>query len=221
MPFFFGPAPIRRTLPYLTSGQLVFRRRVKIMEVNYNMYWKYWRKDGSHKPHPYDSHVGLREFYFWSVPQIQYMNPEVQILRHLERFPNPFIRCWLDDGRDVLFDCDSKSRHEILDQLNRTLGKTAEILAVERSIAAEENPAIFGYKRQRWCMCAIPGQCPCPGVVMLPKTMRGKYYNFLKEDLEKEEREIVEGGAEPEYEWKCMPFLKMQRKYWKKPEKKT
>ncbi|CAG2106295.1 unnamed protein product [Medioppia subpectinata] len=212
MPFFFGPAPIRRTIPYLSSGKLLFRNRVKIMEVNYNMYWKYWRKDGSHKPHQYDAHVGLREFYFWNVPQIQYMNPEVQIMRHLEKFPNPFIRCWLEDGRDVLFDCDSKNRHEILDQLNKTLGKTEEIHAMEKSITAEENPALFAFKAKRWCMCSIPGQCPCPGVIQLPKTMRGKYFNFLKEDLEKEEKAIIEGSAEPVYEPIHRPFLNQQTK---------
>jgi len=56
----FGPSPIRRTIPYLTSGKLLFRDRVKVIEINYNMYWKHWRKDGSHLSHNYDAHVGLR-----------------------------------------------------------------------------------------------------------------------------------------------------------------
>jgi hypothetical protein len=60
MPFMFGPSPIRRTIPYLSAGKLLFRERVKIMEIHYNMFWKHWRKDNSHRPHDYDSHIGLR-----------------------------------------------------------------------------------------------------------------------------------------------------------------
>ena len=124
-----------------------------------------------------------RELYFWNVPQIQYMNPNLQIVRNTEMFPNPFIRCWLDDGKDVLFDCDSKTRHDILGQLIKVLGKTEEIYAMEKSITSEENPAIFGYQKKRWCMCSVPGQCPCPAVVQLPKVMRGKFVNYLKDEL--------------------------------------
>lgn len=152
-----------------------------------------------------------RELYFWNVPQIQYMNPNVQIVRNLEMFPNPFIRCWLDDGKDVLFDCDSKTRHEILDQLIKVLGKSEEIKAMEKSISVEENPAIFGFQKKRWCMCSVPSQCPCPGVLRLPKNMQGKFVNFLKEDLEKEEREIIEGRAEPDYRVPVKYLLRQQR----------
>ena len=61
MGFLFGPAPIRRTIPYLQSGKLIFRNRVKIMEVHLNMYWKHARKDKSHIPFPeHDAHIGLR-----------------------------------------------------------------------------------------------------------------------------------------------------------------
>ena len=128
-------------------------------------------------------------------------------------FPNPFIRCWLEDGNDVLFDCYSKTRHEILDQLIKTLGKTEEIYAMEKSITAEENPAIFGFLRKRWCMCSVPGQCPCPGVVQLPKSMRGKYVRFVRDELEKEEKDIIEGKAQPNYIFEHKLFLKQQQKY--------
>lgn len=36
MPFMKGPAPIRRTLKYLESGKLFFRKSVKIFSINYN-----------------------------------------------------------------------------------------------------------------------------------------------------------------------------------------
>lgn len=62
MGFLFGPAPIRRTLPYLTGGKLLFRNRVKVMEVHYNMWWKNQARDKiSHIPFPqHDAHLGLR-----------------------------------------------------------------------------------------------------------------------------------------------------------------
>jgi hypothetical protein len=63
-----------------------------------------------------------------------------------------------------------------------------------------ENPAIFGFMRKRWCMCEIEGQLPCPGVVQLPKNLRGKYIYVLKDDLEKEEQEMIAGNIVPNYE---------------------
>ena len=61
MGFLFGPAPIRRTLPYLKNGALQFRDRVKVMEVHYNMFWKNKAPDNSHIPFVrHDAHIGLR-----------------------------------------------------------------------------------------------------------------------------------------------------------------
>lgn len=61
MGFLFGPAPIRRTIPYLKSGKLLFKNSVKIMEVHYNMFWNRYRQDKSHVLFPqHDAHIGLR-----------------------------------------------------------------------------------------------------------------------------------------------------------------
>lgn len=56
-----------------------------------------------------------------------------------------------------------------------------DVLAAE-TIAREkkDNPANFGVLCDRHCICEIPGQVPCPGVVPLPKIMRGKY-KFAKD----------------------------------------
>lgn len=43
-------------------------------------------------------HKGIQEFVFWSVPQIQYKNPNVQIVAFKNMTPSPFIECYLDDG---------------------------------------------------------------------------------------------------------------------------
>ncbi len=37
MPFKLGPQPIRRSLKYLEAGSLVFKDRVKVMTLNYNV----------------------------------------------------------------------------------------------------------------------------------------------------------------------------------------
>lgn len=132
------------------------------------------------------------------MPQIQYMNPSVQIVRFLDKTPHPFIRCWLIDGTDVIFDCDSQDKEAILARLVRTIGKTPEMIASEMVQASQDNDAIFGVDRKRFCMCEVPGQCPCPSVIKLPKPLRGKFSKYLKEDLLKEEQEIVEGAKELE-----------------------
>ncbi|KAI7685958.1 hypothetical protein SSS_07755 [Sarcoptes scabiei] len=143
-------------------------------------------------------HTLALELYFWNMPQIQYMNPNVQIIRFVDETPNPFIRCWLSNQQDVIFDCDSQSKEQILDRIIKTLGKTKEQLKYESSInvqqVSEDNQAIFGYNRKRFCMCEVPGQCPCPGVIQLPKNLRGKYRKILTDNLAKYEREVVEEG---------------------------
>ncbi len=88
-------------------------------------------------------------------------------------------------GRKVLFDIDSQSNDEIVDRLVRTVGKTKETLE-EEAIRSEkrDNPANFGRDCDRWCICSIAGQLPCPGVVPLPKHWRGKYHYGLVDEEE-------------------------------------
>jgi len=44
-----------------------------------------------------------------------------------------------------------------------------------------ENPANFGAKCQKHCICEVPGQLPCPALIPLPNSWRGKY-KFQKPD---------------------------------------
>lgn len=37
MPFMKGVSPIRRTIPYLEAGKLVFKDPIKICTINYNI----------------------------------------------------------------------------------------------------------------------------------------------------------------------------------------
>lgn len=36
----------------------------------------------------------LRDFIFWCLPQIQYKNPNVQIVTFRNKTPSPFIKCY-------------------------------------------------------------------------------------------------------------------------------
>ena len=76
-----GPAPIRRTIEYLERNKLVLKDRVKIFSINYNTKG--------------DNHEGARQFVFWHLPQLQYKNPNIQIVTFKNLTPSPFIRCYL------------------------------------------------------------------------------------------------------------------------------
>ncbi|CAG4973666.1 unnamed protein product [Colias eurytheme] len=164
MPFMKGRAPIRRTLNYLNAGKLVFKEKIKIFSVAYNIFGQ--------------NNAGAKEFVFWYLPQIQYKNPNVQVATLKNLTPTPFIKCYLEDGKQILVDIDNKSKEDILEHLMRTVGKSKEVLEAE-NIAAEkkDNPANFGAGCETACICEIFGQVPCPGVVVLPKIMRGKFKN--------------------------------------------
>lgn len=167
MPFMKGREPIRRTLQYLKAGKLVLKDKVSIFSVNYNTYG--------------DHHAGARDLVFWNIPQIQFRNPEVQVITLKNKTPSPFVRCYFEDGRDILIDIDSRSRDEIIEHLVKVVGKTREQLDAEARLAeSKDNPANFGYGSERHCICEIPGQVPCPGTVPLPENMRGKFRHAPK-----------------------------------------
>ncbi|KAJ2941549.1 hypothetical protein O0L34_g14602 [Tuta absoluta] len=167
MPFMKGRAPIRRTLNYLNSGKLVLKDKVKVFSVAYNTIG--------------ENNTGAKEFVFWFLPQIQYKNPDVQVATLKNLTPSPFIKCYFEDGKQVLVDIDSKSKEEILEHLCSTVGKSRDVLEAEaRAAEKKDNPANFGIGCDRSCMCEVYGQVPCSGVVPLPKFMRGKYKNAEK-----------------------------------------
>ncbi|KAH8308541.1 hypothetical protein KR044_001737 [Drosophila immigrans] len=162
MPFMKGREPIRRTMQYLKMGKLVLKDKVAIFSVNYNTYG--------------DHHTGARDFVFWNIPQIQFRNPDVQVVTIKNKTPSPFVRCYFDDGRDIVIDIESRNRDEIIEHLVRVVGKTREQLDAEARLAeSKDNPANFGYGCDRHCICEIPGQLPCPGTVPLPEEKRGKF----------------------------------------------
>jgi len=162
MPFMKGIHPIRRTLQHLNSTPLVLKPFVRILSLNYNNLT--------------ENSEGARQFVHWHLAQLQYKNPTVQVVTFINMTPSPFIRVFFDSGRDVILDIDRQSRGQIEDRLVRTLCKTPEELKAEaKASEVKTNPAHFGYGCKRHCICEIPGQVPCPGVVPLPYHMRGRY----------------------------------------------
>ncbi|XP_012235163.2 small ribosomal subunit protein mS25 [Linepithema humile] len=161
MPFMIGKEPVRRTLKYLMSGPLVLKDKIQIFSINYNTH-------GNH-------HKGTRDFIFWHLSQIQYKNPTVQVVTFKNRTPSPFMKFYYEDGKTILIDIDSKSKDDILQHLIKVVGKPKEVLVKEATAKEKkDNPANFGMGCTRSCLCHIPGQVPCPGIVPLPDHMRAK-----------------------------------------------
>ena len=110
MPFKLGIQPIRRSIKYLEKSGLVFKDRVKIMSLYYSEdEYEQLKSQRNHAQQPWfhrrehfikggPHHVGMQDFVFWNLPQVQYKNPEVQIVTFKNLLPSPSIICYLDDG---------------------------------------------------------------------------------------------------------------------------
>ncbi|KAK0428609.1 hypothetical protein QR680_010901 [Steinernema hermaphroditum] len=162
MPFMHGTMPLRRTFFFLQQGKINFRDEVAVLALGFNR-------------RPLEHQKGAREFVFWHWAQLQFQNPKVQLVKHVDLTVTPFAQAFLKDGREVLFDLENKSREEIVNVLQGTLGKTE---LVKRREHLEEilkrNPASFGSKCDRQCMCEIQGQHPCTSLVQAPSYLKGK-----------------------------------------------
>ena len=63
------------------------------------------------------------------------------------------------------------------------LGKTEEMLRQEALEAEKkDNPANFGLNCDKFCICNVPGQVPCPIFIKLPNHWRGKIVNQEAEE---------------------------------------
>ncbi|XP_020836785.1 small ribosomal subunit protein mS25 [Phascolarctos cinereus] len=153
-----GRYPIRRTLQYLSQGEIVFKSSVKVMTVNYNTHG--------------ELSEGARKFVFFSVPQIQYKNPWVQIMMFKNMTPSPFLRFYLDSGEQVLVDVEDKSNKEIVQHVKKILGKKEEVLEMEELEKQKlSHPANFGPKRYclRKCICEVKDRSPAQPLCLCPK----------------------------------------------------
>lgn len=99
-----GRAPIRRTIEYLTSGNLVLKEQIKVVSINYNTFGSH--HDGARLGFFLTQSSGCfstdrtsyyRDFVFWNLPKLQYKNPEVQVVTFKNMTPSPFIRCYFGE----------------------------------------------------------------------------------------------------------------------------
>lgn len=78
----------------------------------------------------------------------------------------------------MLIDIDDQPKEAVLEHLIAVVGKSQKVLAEEAILAEKkDNPANFGIGCEKSCICEIPGQLTCPGLVPLPFEMRGKHKN--------------------------------------------
>lgn len=93
----------------------------------------------------------------------------VQVITFRNMTPTPFIKCYLDNAEEVLIDVSFRDENAIENHLLKILGKGKELIQEEYfKNQVILNPANFGRKFTRQCMCEILGQVPCPSKVGPP-----------------------------------------------------
>lgn len=164
-----GQTPLVQTRKYLEADPIHFRNSVQVMLAHFN--------EGQ------SASEGLKQFCVWTIPQIQFKNPHVQVNILKEMTPSPWLQFHLHDPvseneESILVDCYGKSREQIQDHIRKVLGKTPMMLKREAAAEAAKsaNPANFGYDCGRWCICEVDGQVPCPAFENLPPMKRWKYF---------------------------------------------
>ena len=76
----------------------------------------------------------------------------------------------------MLFDFEGKSKEDIEDTLQTTLGKTPLVRRREfLERMQDHNPAEFGVTCKRQCLCEVQGQQPCTSLLLAPKYAKGKF----------------------------------------------
>nr|XP_039249974.1 28S ribosomal protein S25, mitochondrial-like [Styela clava] len=163
-----GLYPVTRTREYLRQG-IVFRDCVKVMTINYGNY-----EDGE------NNHEGIRDVINMNLQQLRYSNPNVHIDLIENLTPTPYITFYLDSGDKFHVDVDGKEQFEILTHLQKVIGKPKRLLEQEMT-KKDENPANFGRKFSRKCICEVEGQVPCSSKQLEPgyaRALHGKNINL-------------------------------------------
>lgn len=158
-----GRFPFRRTYEFLKAGNLILKSDVKTVLLNYTH-----RKNS----------LGLRNFIYKDIPQIQFKNHTVQIMALRNKSDIPVINVFLGDGRKVTIDVESKTGPEILSIFGKVAGAT-DLEREDRAMPkypGRFNPANFGKYGHCYCICEKPGQFPCPSRVPHPEAKKPKFW---------------------------------------------
>lgn len=163
-----GKFPFRRTFEFLNSGKLILKSDVKNVLLNYTT------KQES---------LGLRNFIYKDVPQIQYKNRTVQITTTRNRLTYPVVHVFFGNGKKVAMDVESKTGPEILEMFGKVAGATEmeQKDSVKEKYPGRLNPANFGRFGHCYCICQKPGQRPCTAIVPHPEAKKPKFWQ-LKAD---------------------------------------
>ncbi|VDK44811.1 unnamed protein product [Taenia asiatica] len=160
-----GRYAVTRTKKYLDAGRIIFRENIKVMAINTLSNGKISE--------------GAREFIRWYLPPLQYKNPAVQIVTFRDICPTPFIKFYLSDGREFNVDCSFHTAESIQDHIAVVCAKTYD--TIKREEVENQrivNPANFGAKYPRQCICEVYGQVPCSSQQGKPKPWKDQEPNL-------------------------------------------
>ncbi|KAF7233642.1 hypothetical protein EG68_11957 [Paragonimus skrjabini miyazakii] len=162
MPFLKGGRlALTRTKNYLGSGRILLNDAVKIITIH-------------HVPGQ-DISKGCDELIKWFLPPLQFKNPKVQIITLKNMCPTPFVQVYLDNDEEILVDCSFRKGSEIHDHLKSILGKPNHSPSIANVDAKpDDNPANFGIRFPRQCICEIYGQMPCSAHIGRPNPWPGR-----------------------------------------------
>lgn len=134
MPFLKGGRlAITRTRKYLESGRILLQDSVKVIAIH-------------HVPGKKISE-GCDELIKWSLPPLQFKNPNVQILTLKNMCPTPFIQVFLKDQEELVIDCSYRSHVDINKHLNEVLGTSLHSSTPpSMEVLNINHPANFGKK---------------------------------------------------------------------------
>lgn len=158
-----GRFPFRRTFQFLSAGKLILKSNVKTVLINYTH-----RKES----------LGLRNFIYKDIPQIQFKNRGTQIMTTRNKSNTPVVNVFFGDGKKVMIDVEDKTGPEILEIFGKVAG-ASEGEREDRAVPkypGRYNPANFGKYGHYYCICEIPGQAPCPSRVPHPDAKKPKWW---------------------------------------------
>ena len=163
-----GKFPLGRTVGYLERG-----KQLKSGIESVAMYYK----------PTLTADIGIREFVFYNLPQLVYVNPKVQFNTFKSQSKYAKIAFYLLGGDRIQVDVDGMTREEVVEVVLKIAEKSPEQIKADRKPFNVNpmypkyriNPANFGWPffGQRKCICEVPGQLSCSKYIKYwPKEMR-------------------------------------------------
>ena len=151
-----GKFPLGRTVEYLKRG-----RQLKPGIETVAIYYK--------PTLPAD--YGTRQFVFYNLPQLVYINPQVQFNTFKSQRKFASIDFYLTGGDRIQVDVDGMTREEVVEVVLKIAEKNPEQIEADKKPTNvnpmypkyQINPHLFGWPAfgQLKCMCELPSQLSC------------------------------------------------------------